>query len=89
MFSTTTMASSTTIPVASTKPNSVRELIVNPASSNAASVPTMATGTATSGMTLARQVCRNTTTTKTTSNTASNKVWTTDSIELRTKIVGS
>src|ERR1700719_3760333 len=89
MFSTTTMASSTTIPVASTKPNKVSELMVNPASSGAASVPTMSTGAATSGITLARQVCRNTTTTSTTSNTASNKVCTTASMELRTNTVGS
>ncbi len=77
------------MPVASTNPNSVRELMVNPASSSAASVPTIATGTATKGMTLARQVCKNTTTTKTTSITASNRVCTTDSMELRTNTVGS
>jgi hypothetical protein len=54
IFSTTTMASSTTIPVASTSPNSVSALIENPSSNSAASVPTIATGTATSGTTLAR-----------------------------------
>src|SRR6267142_2341979 len=89
MFSTTTMASSTTIPVASTKPNKVSELIEKPASSSTASVPTIATGTATNGMTLARQVCRKTTTTSTTSKTASNNVCTTASMELRTNTVGS
>ena len=89
MFSTTTMASSTTMPVASTRPNRVSELIEKPASSSAASVPMMATGTATSGMTLARHVCRNTTTTSTTSSTASNRVCTTASMELRTNTVGS
>ncbi len=89
MFSTTTIASSTTMPVASTRPNSVNELIEKPNSSNTASVPMIATGTATSGTTLARHVCRNTTTTRTTSATASNNVSTTASIELRTNTVGS
>jgi hypothetical protein len=61
----------------------------NPASSSAAMVPMIATGTATKGMTLARQVCRNTTTTSTTSSTASNRVCTTAWMELRTNTVGS
>ena len=49
----------------------------------------MATGTATSGTTLARQLCRNTTTTRTTRATASTRVSITASMELRTKTVGS
>ncbi len=89
MFSTTTMASSTTMPVANTRPNSVSELIENPSSSNAAIVPMIATGTATSGTIVARQVWRKTTTTNTTSKTASNRVWTTASIACRTNTVGS
>src|SRR5689334_23136483 len=88
-FSTTTMASSTTIPVASTSPNNVSELIENPSPSRIPSVPMIATGTETNGMTLARQLCRNTTTTSTTSTTASSSVWITASIELRTNTVGS
>ena len=77
------------MPVASTRPNNVSELIENPSSSRIASVPMIATGTATSGTTLARQLCRNTTTTSTTSATASSSVSITASMELRTKTVGS
>ena len=58
-FSTTTMASSTTMPIASTSPNSVRLLSEKPKASITANVPTIDTGTATSGMIEARQVCRN------------------------------
>ena len=54
-----------------------------------ANVPTSETGTATSGMIEARQVCRKTTTTMTTSRIASNSVSTTARIDSRTKIVGS
>ena len=54
-FSTTTMASSTTIPIASTRPNSDSTLIEKPKPSSTANVPMIETGTATSGMTEARQ----------------------------------
>ena len=54
-----------------------------------ANVPTSDTGTATSGMIEARQVCRKITTTSTTSMMASNSVSTTASIDSRTKTVGS
>ena len=54
-----------------------------------AKVPTIETGTASSGMIEARQVCRNRITTSTTSATASSSVWTTAWIESRTKTVGS
>ena len=53
------------------------------------SVPTIDTGTASSGITDARHVCRNTTTTITTSRIASKSVFTTSRIDSRTKIVGS
>ena len=49
----------------------------------------MDTGTATSGMIDALQVCRNRMTTSTTSATASNKVWATASMDWRTNCVGS
>jgi len=49
----------------------------------------MDTGTASSGMIEARQVCRKTITTSTTSATASSSVTTTFSIEVCTKRVGS
>ncbi len=54
-----------------------------------AKVPTIDTGTASSGMIEARQVCRNRMTTSTTSATASSSVCTTASIEARTNCVGS
>ena len=62
-FSTTTMASSTTIPIASTSPNNERLLIENPKAVIAANVPISDTGIHTSGMSDARQFWRNSTTT--------------------------
>ena len=62
-FSTTTMASSTTMPMASTRPNSVSVLIEKPSTGITAKVPISDTGTASSGMIVARQVCRNRNTT--------------------------
>ena len=88
-FSTTTIASSTTMPIASTRPNSVSALIEKPNSCITAKVPTTDTGTASSGMIEARQVCRNRITTSTTSAIASSSVWITASIEARTNCVGS
>ena len=54
-----------------------------------AKVPITDTGTASSGMMEARQVCRNRITTSTTSTMASSSVCTTDSMEARTNCVGS
>src|SRR5690349_9326423 len=88
-FSTTTIASSTTTPIASTNPNSERAFMLNPSASITANVPTSETGTAASGITDARHVCRNSNTTITTSINASTSVWTTASMEWRTKTVGS
>src|SRR5256885_16861342 len=88
-FSTTTIASSTTIPIARTNPNKESALMLNPSASITANVPTRETGTAASGMIEARHVCKNTSTTITTSTSASNSVCTTASIECRTKTVGS
>ena len=68
------MASSTTMPMASTRPNRLSALIEKPKMYITAKVPTIETGTASSGMIEARQVCRNTTTTTTTRATASNSV---------------
>src|SRR3954466_14331431 len=73
-FSTTTIASSTTMPIASTNPNNESALIENPNACITANVPTNDTGTAASGMIDARQVCRNKITTITTSTIASNSV---------------
>ena len=62
-FSTTTMASSTTMPIASTRPKSDSMLSEKPKAAMAANVPISDTGIASSGMTLARQFCRKTSTT--------------------------
>ena len=83
-FSTTTMASSTTMPIASTRPKSDSVLSEKPEISMTAKVPTSETGTATSGMIDARHVCRKSSTTTTTSAIASNSVMTTARMESRT-----
>ena len=70
-FSTTTMASLTTMPIASTRPNSDRLFSVKPNAPMKKNVPISDTGMATIGMTAARQVCRNRITTSTTRSTAS------------------
>ena len=85
--STTTIASSTTMPIASTMPNRVSVLIVKPTSVNTANVPTSETGTASIGISVARQLCRNRNTTISTSTSASKNVCTTSSSEALTKIV--
>ncbi len=58
-FSTTTMASSTTIPMAKTMPNKVSVLMENPSACIPANVPMSETGTATAGIKVARQLCKN------------------------------
>ena len=88
-FSTTTMASSTTIPMASTSPNRLSALIEKPNTYITANVPMIETGTDSSGMIDARHVCRNRITTTTTSAIASSSVCTTASIEARMNCVGS
>ncbi len=88
-FSTTTMASSTTMPMASTSPNSVSALMEKPKICITAKVPMMETGTAISGMIDALHVCRNKMTTSTTSATASSSVCATASMDARTNCVGS
>ena len=88
-FSTTTIASSTTMPMASTKPNKDRAFSPKPNRCITANVPINETGTAIRGMTEARQVCRKTMTTMTTKTMASSNVCTTARIEPRTNTVGS
>ena len=80
-FSTTTIASSTTIPIASTSPKSESVLRLKPMAAMAAKVPTIATGTAMSGMSVARQFCRKSSTTRATSRIASRSVFTTSKID--------
>src|SRR3954452_4393163 len=88
-FSTTTIASSTTMPIASTSPNSDRLLKLNPTAFMIAHVPISDTGTASIGIRVARQLWRNTSTTSTTSTTASNSVLITSRNDSRTNTVVS
>ena len=88
-FSSTTMASSTTMPIASTMANSVRVLIEKPTIHRPAKVPIRDTGTAIIGMMVARTVCRNTKTTSTTRMAASKMVLTTSLMDASTKRVVS
>ncbi len=74
IFSSTTMASSTTSPMASTSASSVSVLIVNPAMAIRAKAPIKATGMVTSGMMEARRVRRKTKITKATNTTDSRMV---------------
>ena len=76
--STTTMASSTTMPIASTIASSDTVLMVKPIANITAKVPTSATGTAISGMIVARRLPRKMNTTSTTSTKASIRVCSTD-----------
>ena len=57
--STTTMASSTTSPIASTRPNSVSVFSEKPSAGKTMNVPISDTGTAITGISVARQFCRN------------------------------
>ena len=58
-FSTTTIASSTTMPMASTSPNSVMRLIEKPRASMPANVAMRETMIATMQMIVVRKLCRN------------------------------
>ena len=87
-FSTTTMASSTTMPIASTRPNSDRLLSVKPNIAMKKKVPMSDTGMATIGMIAARHVCRNRITTSTTRIIASPMVDSTASTDCWMNCVG-
>ena len=82
--STTTIASSTTMPMASTRPNIESVFTEKPSSGKKMKVPMRDTGTVSSGMIVARRFCRKMNTTSVTSTTASRKVWKIDSIEAST-----
>ena len=86
-FSSTTIASSTTMPIASTSPNKVSRLMEKPSRYMPAKVPMIETGMAITGMIIARTLCRKRKTTSTTSTIASMKVMTTSSIDTSTKRV--
>ena len=68
--------------MARTIAKSVSVLIVKSSTMNAPSVPIRETGTASSGMIVARQFCRNTKMTKTTSSRASKNVMRTSSMDV-------
>ncbi len=82
--STTTIASSTTMPIASTRPNIESVFTEKPSSGKKMKVPMSETGTVSSGMIVARRFCRKMKTTSVTRITASTNVWTIDSIEAST-----
>jgi len=75
--STTTMASSTTMPMARTSPNIVRLFSEKPIAAMTPNVPMIATGTAISGIRAERQFCKNSKTTRATRAMASRRVLTT------------
>ena len=87
--STTTIASSTTMPIASTSASSETVLAEKPSASITANVPISDTGTAISGISVARKLPRNRKTTITTRMKASIRVWTTSSMLSLTKAVVS
>ena len=70
-FSTTTIASSTRRPIASTTPNMVSVLIEKPSAAITPKVPSSTTGTAMVGISVARMFCRKRNITRNTSATAS------------------
>src|SRR5215471_1036663 len=85
----TTIASSTTKPVASVIPKSVNELIEKPKILINANVPIRDTGMVTAGIMVARQSSRNKKITMMTMRTASSRVVTTSLTESPTTVVVS
>ena len=89
-FSTTTIASSTTIAMAKINPNKVNVLMENPRADMTASVPIKETGMVIQGMITARKFWRNRKMTNMTRAVVSRKVTSTSSIEaLMTCVVSS
>ena len=89
IFSTTTMASSTTKPVATVSAINERLSSRNPARYMIASVPSSDTTTATAGIVVAFQLRRNRLTTSTTSSVATSSVTSTSLSEARIVVVRS
>ena len=73
-FSTTTMASSTSRPIASTIANMVSMLTEKPSTASTPKVPSSTTGTAIVGISVARKFCRNRYITRNTRTIASARV---------------
>ena len=80
-FSITTMASSTTMPIASTMPNKVSWLIEKCSTDSPMKVPSSATGITSVGMIVARRFCRKINMTTNTRAIASIRVFTTSMME--------
>src|ERR1035437_7972866 len=87
MFSSTTMASSTTSPMASTMPNSVSTLMENPSIHTRKKTPTSEMGMARTGMRVQRQSRKNAKMTTTTRKKAIQMVSSTSFRDVRTKRV--
>src|SRR5579862_6607358 len=88
--STTTIESSTTNPIASTRPNIESVLMEKPKSGNNMNAPTSETGTAHKGMIDARQPCKKMYTTRITNANAFHSVLTISSIPwLTARVVSS
>ena len=85
-FSTTTMASSTTMPIPSTMASREMVFSENPAAISTPTVPTRLTGIATIGIMVARQLPKNTNTTSTTSPKAISRVFFTSVRVSETKV---
>ena len=81
MFSMTTIASSTTMPVARIRPNSVSVLMEKSISLMKPNVPTSDTGIVIAGISVLRQVWRKMKITSTTSAIASTSVFNTSAID--------
>ena len=88
-FSTTTIASSTRRPMASTIPNMVSVLMTNPQAASTKKVPRRTTGMAIVGITVARRLCKKRYMTKKTRTMASSSVLKTALMEISTKSVES
>src|SRR3546814_1092660 len=69
-FSMTMIASSTTMPIASTMPNKLSWLMVKPSTHRPTNVPISATGITSVGISVARKFCRKISITRNTSKTA-------------------
>src|ERR1700692_5080568 len=83
------MASSTTMPMASTKPNMVSVLMVKPSGIKKQNVPRIDTGMASTGISVERQFCKNKNTTRATRPSVFNKVHTTSDMETFTTVTAS
>src|SRR5713101_4466097 len=88
-FSITTIASSTTSPVANVMPNNVSVLIENPSNFTKMNVPISDTGIVTAGMKVLRQSCRKTKITMMTSAIAWSSVTSTSLIDCPITVVVS